>query len=246
MGIQRDSPGAGIGPSGDTKDESDPNRRDNFDSNNRRPQNQGHYNNMNNFRNDQYHNRRGGGRGAGDREHDSYGRQQQQGNNEWGNNGNRQNEFHRGEPFQRGGRGGRFDNYSRDGRNNQAGGPPRFNPRSDDRYNEAPSVPQQPPRFQRSSPIDTQPADPNNPNTPDRLAPRFKKLSLGQGPPERAPGDIGGGGPPSNREQGGRGMHNNRQIMPDQRYQDRSAMFQQPPPNYQPDPQRNLGVLGPG
>ena len=286
--IPRDSPGAGIGPSGDSKDESDPNRRDQFDSNNRRPQNQGQYNNMNNYRNDQYHNRRGGGRGAGDRVHDNYGRQQQNtannyrdnrdedmgnslpppvdfgdrysanrskdnnrrqqqhGNDDYGNNGNRQNEFHRGEPFQRGGRGGGFDNYNRDGRTNQSGGPPRFNQRPEDRYNEAPSAPQQAPRFQRNSPNDSQPADPNSPNTVDRVAPRFKKLSTGQGPPERAPGDIGGGGPPSNREQGGRGMHNNRQIIPDQRYQDRSSMFQQPPPNYQPDPQRNLGMLGPG
>ena len=279
----RESPGTGISASGDTKDEGDSNRRDNYDPNNRKPQNQGPYNNMNNYRNDQYH-RRGGGRGAGDREHDNFARQrqgnnnredegnsnlpppadfgdrysanrskdrdrrqQQHGNNDWGNNANRQNEFHRGEAFQRGGRGGRFNNYNNEGRNNQSGGPPRFNQRPDDRYNEAPPTTQQPPRFQRSAPTDSQPIDPNNQNnTSDRLAPRFKKLSMGQGPPERGPGDIGGGGPPHNREQGGRGMHNNRQMIPDQRYQDRPPMFQQPPPNYQPEHQRNVGMHSQG
>merc|ERR1711899_184445 len=134
-----------------------------------------------------------------------------------------------------------------EGRNNQSGGPPRFNQRPDDRYNEAPPTTQQPPRFQRSAPTDSQPVDPNNQNnTSDRLAPRFKKLSMGQGPPERGPGDIGGGGPPHNREQGGRGMYNNRQMIPDQRYQDRPPIFQQPPPNYQPEHQRNVGMHSQG
>jgi len=280
--INRESPAPGINASGDTKDEGDSNRRDTFDLNGRKPQHQGPYNNMNNYRNDQF-NRRGGGRGAGDREHDNFvrqqrpgnnnrdeeggnslpppadfgdrysanrskdrdRRQQQHGNNDWGNNVNRQNEYHRGESFQRGGRGGRFDNYNRDGRNNQSGGPPRFNQRPDDRYNEPPPTTQPPPRFQRSTPGDSQQIDPNQNNASDRLAPRFKKLTMGQGPPERGPGDIGGGGPPPNREQGGRGMHN-RQMIPDQRYQDRPPMFQQPPPNYQPDHQRNMGVHGPG
>ena len=291
----RDLTGVGItersiGPSGDTKDEPDGNRRDNFDSNNRRQQNQGHYNNMNSQRNDQYHNRRGGGgRGAGERDQDSYNRQQrvgnnyrdnreedignslpppvdfgdrysanrtkdrerrqQQGNNDWGNNGNRQNnEYHRGDLLQRGGRGGRFDNYHRDGRNNQVGGPPRFNQRPDDRYNDGPTAPQQPPRFQRNISNDSQSTtDSNNSNVnSDRLAPRFKKMSLGQVPPERSPGDIGMGGPPPNREQVGRTLQNNRQVSTDQRYQDRPGIFQQPPPNYQPNAQRNLGMLGPG
>merc|ERR1712226_1826351 len=165
----------------------------------------------------------------------------QQGNNDWGNNGNRQNnDYHRGESFQRGGRGGRFDNFNRDGRNNPTGGPPRFNQRSEGGFNEPSSMPQQPPRFQRNASNDQQQPDSNNADdTSDRLAPRFKKMSVGQGPPERAPGDNGGGGPPSNREQGGRGMHNNRQMVPDQRYQ-------QPPPNYHLDPQRNHGIHGPG
>jgi len=288
--IQRDSLGEGIGPAGDTKEEIDGNRRNNLDANMRRSQNQGHYNNMNNYRNDQYHNSRGGGRGTGDREHENFAQeqrtginhkdnreedvgnsmpppvdfgdrysanrskdnnrrqQQQHGNNDWGNNGNRQNnDYHRGEAFQRGGRGGRFDNFNREGRGNPAGGPPRFNQRSEEHYNEPSSVPQQPPRFQRSAPNDSQLPDSNNSDdTSDRLAPRFKNISIGQGPPERAPGDIGGGGPPSNREQGGRGMHNNRQIAPDQRYQDRAGMYQQPPPNYHPDPQRNHGMHGQG
>merc|ERR1712038_1062383 len=56
----------------------------------------------------------------------------------------------------------------------------------------------------------------------------------------------GGGGPPHNREQGGRGMHNNRQMIPDQRYQDRPPMFQQPPPNHQPEHQRNVGMHNQG
>ena len=287
--VQRESPGGGVGPSGDAKEETDGNRRENYDQN-RRPQNQGHYNNINNYRNDQYHNRRGGNRATGDREQDNYSRQQQHAgnnfrenrdedtgtsipppvdfgdrysanrskdrdrrqqqqhpNNDWGNNGNNRqnNEYHRGEPFQRGGRGGRFEgNFNRDGRNNQTGGPPRFNQRPDERFNEPPPVAQPPPRFQRNTSNESEPAEANNTNSTDRLAPRFKKLSLGQGPPERGPADIGGGGPP-NREQGGRGMHN-RQIIPDQRYQERPPMFQQPPPNFLPDQQRNIGMGGQG
>ena len=45
--IQRESPSGGIVPAGDTKEEADCNRRNNFDSNIRRPQNQVHYNNIN-------------------------------------------------------------------------------------------------------------------------------------------------------------------------------------------------------
>jgi hypothetical protein len=40
-------------------------------------------------------------------------------------------------------------------------------------------------------------------------------------------------------------MHN-RQIIPDQRYQERPPMFQQPPPNFLPDQQRNIGMGGQG